>query len=302
MFHTLPPDVITWIQRELGQNSKVQSVRKLLGATSSTIYALTLTYKQKQVELVLRLFTNKEWLASEPDLARHEADCLLLAQQLAVPVPELVAVDEDGRFTQHPAILMTRLPGHVHLNPSNLHDWLDKLAATLVKIHTLPVPDFPWHYFSWLPDTIHVPSWAKSPQVWQKAIEILRQPEPDEPMIFIHRDYHPTNVLWQGGTISGVVDWVNGCRGPVGIDIGHCRGNLYTMYGIEAADHFLAAYKSYAPASFTYNPYWDLVSVIDTDEWGFDYPPWRQFGLTLAPVEELQERAERFLKTAVAQL
>jgi aminoglycoside phosphotransferase (APT) family kinase protein len=275
------------------------------GATSSAVYALTLTKNQQPFELVLRLFTNKEWLADEPDLARHEADCLLLAQQLDVSVPELVAVDEDGRFTHHPAILMTKLPGQVQLNPINLPDWLQKLAATLIKIHTLPAPNFPWPYFSWLNlDNFQVPAWAQSPQLWQEALEIVSQPPPDEPTIFIHRDYHPTNVLWQGETISGVVDWVNGCRGPISEDISHCRSNLFAMYGLEAADHFLAAYQALAPASFTYNPYWDVATVMDMDSSAdpFDYPPWRQFGLKLVPVPVLREQTERFLANAMSQL
>ncbi len=303
MSNTLSPEVRHWVEQAVGSGAKIDSVQVLPGATSSAVYNLTFMQNPQPPELVLRLFTNQEWLTNEPHLARHEADCLLLAAELDVPVPELVAVDKDGRFTHHPAILMTKLPGQVQLNPPSLHHWLENLAATLVKIHTLPAPDFPWPYFSWLnPEKCQVPAWAQKPKLWQKAIDIVSQPEPDEPMIFIHRDYHPTNVLWQGNTVSGVVDWVNGCRGPVGIDIGHCRGNLYTMYGLEVADHFLKAYKAYAPASFTYNPYWDVVSVIDTDEWGFDYPPWRQFGLKLAPVEVLRERAERFLATAITQL
>jgi Ser/Thr protein kinase RdoA (MazF antagonist) len=217
----------------------------------------------------------------------------------------LVAVDVDGRFCHYPAILMTRLPGQVQLNPANLHDWLEKLAATLIKIHVLPAHDFPWRYYSWLnPHNFHVPSWAQSPRLWQKAIDIVSQPAPDEPHIFIHRDYHPTNVLWQDETVSGVVEWPNGCRGPIGEDISHCRGNLYKMYGIEAADHFLTAYKALAPASFTYDPYWDVVTVMDMDlsDEPFDYPPWRQFGLTLAPGPILHQRTEQFLAAAISQL
>ena len=305
MSDLLSSDVCRWVERAVGRGAVIQSVCALAGATSSAVYALTLTQNRQPIELVLRLFTNKEWLADEPDLARHEAGCLLLAQQLDVPVPELVAMDEDGRFCHHPALLMTRLPGHVHLNPANLPDWLDELAATLIKIHTLPAPDFPWSYFSWLdPERFIVPTWAQSPKVWQKAIEIVSQPPPDEPMIFIHRDYHPTNVLWQGEAISGVVDWVNGCRGPISEDISHCRGNLVTMYGLEAADHFLATYQALAPASFTYNPYWDVAAVIDmgTVDDPFDYPPWRQFALTLASEQILRERTEQFLERAIAKL
>lgn len=296
------PEACHWAEQAVGHGAKVISVRSLDGATSSAVYALTLSQNQQAIKLVLRLFTNRQWLAEEPHLVRHEAECLLLAQQLDVCVPELVAVDEEGRCTGHPAILMTRLPGQVHLTPTNLPDWLDELAATLIKIHTLPAPDFDWPYYSWLdPERFIVPTWAQSPRVWEQAIEIVSQPVPDEPRIFIHRDYHPTNVLWQGGAISGVVDWVNGCRGPVGEDISHCRVNLIRMYGLEAAEHFLAAYQALAPDDFAYDPFWDVAAVMDTSG-SFHYPPWQQFGLTVAPVDILQARTERFLQTAVQQL
>ncbi|WP_081412680.1 phosphotransferase [Fictibacillus gelatini] len=32
---------------------------------------------------------------------------------------------------------------------------------------------------------------------------------PDARNGFIHRDYHPCNVLWEDGRLTGVVDWVN---------------------------------------------------------------------------------------------
>jgi aminoglycoside phosphotransferase (APT) family kinase protein len=303
MSDELSQNVCRWVEQAVGRGSAIQSAHLLDGATSSTVYGLVVGQKGQQVKLVLRLFTNKEWLAEEPLLARHEADCLHKALALDVPTPQVVAVDEDGRFCHHPAILMTQLPGQVNLNPSDLYDWLEKLATALVKIHALPAGDFPWPYFSWLnPDNFRVPSWAKSPQLWQEAIEIVSQPEPEEPMIFIHRDYHPTNVLWQGSEISGVVDWVNGCRGPISIDISHCRGNLYKMYGLEAADHFLAAYQARSLASFAYNHYWDVATVMDTLPEPFIYPPWRQFGLPIPSQQVLVVRTERFLANAINKL
>ena len=302
MSNILSPEVCHWVEQAIGNETKVDSAQVLPGATSSAVYNLSLSQNQQPFELVLRLFTNQEWLINEPHLARHEADCLLLAANLDIPVPELVAVAEDGRHTHYPAVLMTKLPGQVQINPPHLHTWLEKLAATLIKIHTLPAPDFPWPYFSWLNlERLQVPTWTQNPELWQKAIEIASQPEPVEPIIFIHRDYHPTNVLWQGDSVSGVVDWVNGCRGPVGIDISHCRSNLYKMYGLEAADHFLDAYQALAPTSFIYNPYWDVVTVMDTIPPRI-YPPWQHFGLPLPTEQTLRERTEQFLATAVARL
>jgi hypothetical protein len=101
MSNKLSPNVLHCIEQTVGLGAVVQSARLLDGATSSAVYSLVVSHQQYLRELVLRLFTNKEWLTDEPDLARQEADSLLLAQQLDVPVPELVAVDVDGRDSGH---------------------------------------------------------------------------------------------------------------------------------------------------------------------------------------------------------
>src|SRR5258707_1164666 len=80
------------------------------------------------------------------------------------------------------------------------------------------------------------PAWSQKPAAWARAIEVLLAGPPPAPAVFIHRDYHPLNVLWQAGAISGVVDWINACRGPAGVDVAHCRTNLAQMYGPAAAD------------------------------------------------------------------
>lgn len=51
------------------------------------------------------------------------------------------------------------------------------------------------------------------------VFDFVREPRPQVKPCFIHRDYHPTNILWVDDKVSGVVDWVNACRGPAGIDI-----------------------------------------------------------------------------------
>ena len=45
-----------------------------------------------------------------------------------VPAPRLIAADPSGRVAGVPAILMTRLPGQIHLRPSEPERWLRELA------------------------------------------------------------------------------------------------------------------------------------------------------------------------------
>jgi aminoglycoside phosphotransferase (APT) family kinase protein len=59
---------------------------------------------------------------------------------------------------------------------------------------------------------------------------------PETPATFIHRDFHPGNTLWQGGTLTGIVDWTPACWGPPGADVGHLLANIGLDHGPTTAD------------------------------------------------------------------
>lgn len=58
-----------------------------------------------------------------------------------------------------------------------------------------------------------------------------------------HGDFQSGNVVWDGGALTGVIDWEGVARGPAGYDVGWCRLDLYLLYGEDLADTFLAAYE-----------------------------------------------------------
>nr|AIA18022.1 Phosphotransferase enzyme family [uncultured bacterium] len=124
----------------------------------------------------------------------------------------------------------------------------------------------------------------------------MKQPPPETALRFIHRDYHPVNVLWQEGKVSGVVDWANACRGPAGVDLGHCRVELAQLYDVATADAFLEKYQRLAGAEFSYQPYWDILALFDI-LFGPPqvYPGWPAFGFTGLTEQILMERLDLYL-------
>jgi aminoglycoside/choline kinase family phosphotransferase len=80
--------------------------------------------------------------------------------------------------------------------------------------------------------------------------------------VFIHRDYHPANLIWHGEQIAGVVDWVSASIGPAEFDVGHCRGNLIREAGMHSADAWVetcirrGVIRDYAAR-------WDVVVAVD---------------------------------------
>lgn len=59
-----------------------------------------------------------------------------------------------------------------------------------------------------------------------------------------HYDFWSGNTLWKDGTLTGVVDWTGGARGPRAFDLGWCRLDLYLLYDERIADTFLQSYQA----------------------------------------------------------
>jgi aminoglycoside phosphotransferase (APT) family kinase protein len=293
----VPDRVLKWVVDSVGSRAIVRATRQLHGGTSSLVHHVSLEVNQVVRDFVLRQFNKEEWLRAEPDLALHEAESLRWAARTGLPTPEIVAFDETGNACGIPTVLMARLEGTVVMTPPHMDDWLNKLAKAAMRINAVDADHFPWTYFTYNDiASLVTPSWSSLPEQWNQVINIVRGPRPEVRPCFIHRDYHPANVLWDGDTVSGVVDWVNACRGPAGIDVGHCRLNLALLHGIATADAFLSAYQHHAGTAFSYDPYWDLVSLID----GLFEPPhvspaWTVLGVTGLTDNMMVERMDAYM-------
>ncbi|MDA8353980.1 MAG: aminoglycoside phosphotransferase family protein [Firmicutes bacterium] len=298
----LPDSAVQWVVQSVDSEASIQSVEGMKGGTSSLLHRLSLQTDQGNVPVVLRRFHKKEWLRQEPDLVRHEMESLRQAADVQLPTPDLIAGDETGNGCGMPAVLMTCLQGDVDLQPENRAQWLDRLAEALVRIHDVPAEGFPWTYRPYIGKSdLRVPTWTRAPGAWQRALDRVMGAEPSFTPRFIHRDFHPANLLWSGGQVSGVVDWVNACQGPAAIDVGHCRVNLAMLFDVASADQFLAAYQDYAGSAFCWDPYWDLLSLFDFGSPQV-YAGWEAFGISGLTEGLIKERVDRYIITLVKQL
>ncbi|AIY04144.1 hypothetical protein Plano_0179 [Planococcus sp. PAMC 21323] len=295
--HGLQEQSVEWVKAQFDEPVEVKNVKPLTGATSSTLYELVVSKESLECSYVLRLFHKADWLAKEPDLAKHEATSLQYAEKMGLPTPHLIAYDETGEKSGIPSVLMSKMPGSVVLQPSNDEIWLDQLAAALAMLHQKDATEFPYEYSPYNDAfLLEKPTWSKVQNDWMRAFYIVSGSRAVSRECLIHRDFHPANVLWENRQVSAIVDWVNACRGPAGIDVGHCRVNLAQMYGISVANDFLAAYERYAGSNFTYDPYWDLVSLTDIlDGSPTVYPGWKAFGMKGLSNELVRHRLDDYL-------
>lgn len=275
-------------------------MRLLPGGISSAVHALSIDRDGRRERVVLRQFVHEDWLAREADLATHEAGVLRLLAKTEVAAPHLIAVDEDGTEAGVPSVLMTALSGVPVLVPSSMGVWLRQMAETLPGIHAIrPSPgEFPWRYKTYCDlAALRVPDWSQSRDAWNQAIAVARGPRPPTDEHLIHRDYHPSNILWHDGRITGVVDWVNACQGPAGVDIGHCRRNLALLHGLEVADRFLDECLRWAE----YDPHWDIVTLLDALPGIEPYAGWSALGVEVA-IGVVRQRADDYVASLLARL
>jgi aminoglycoside phosphotransferase (APT) family kinase protein len=294
---------LDWLARSIEADPQDLTLTPLNGSTTSSVFLIEASPRSNSQRFVLRVLDNPNWLTAEPDLAQHEAAALNTAQRAGLNAPGLVAYSSTDVGFGVPVVLMTFVEGKVDLQPTDFQNWITALADELASIHRHTAIDFGWQYQSWVDQTTFatVP-WTTIPEIWERAIDLWRGPRLFAPNVFIHRDYHPMNVLWRNNKISGVVDWINACQGPAGVDVAHCRTNLALMFGVSEADHFLEAYCKINP-SFEYTPYWDLDSLFDMciPQPTF-YSPWQDFGLDLLSTETLQHRIDAYLKSVMARV
>ncbi|ETP70251.1 hypothetical protein G159_02900 [Planococcus glaciei CHR43] len=291
-----PSNAVEWVNKKIGEQKELLRIEPLVGGTSSHLYEMDYSDGASTESCVLRLFTKTEWLAMEPDLADHEAASLLEAAKTGLAVPGMLAFDANGEQCGVPAVLMTKIEGSVVLQPDNEEEWLEELAAALAKIHSHGAAGFQWEYFSYNQNlSLERPAWSDHPAEWMQAFSIAHGAPPSAESCFLHRDFHPANVLWEGKKVSGVVDWVNACRGPAGVDVGHCRLNLAQLYGTETADRFLEVYTRHAD-NFSYRAYWDILALTDIlDGPPMVYPGWETFGMTGLTDELIRQRLDAYL-------
>ncbi len=133
-------------------------------------------------------------------------------------------------------------------------------------------------------------------------IEEAQGPEPATERTFIHRDFHPGNLLWQRYRISGLVDWVDASYGPPGVDLGHCRVNCAILFGVDGADRFLSAYLG-EPGAVVYEPHWDCHAAVEAlGDFPFDPTQWHDVGRTELDHAAIAARLDAYAASLCARL
>jgi aminoglycoside phosphotransferase (APT) family kinase protein len=208
--------------------------------------------------------------------ARLEQHVLRTLDGLGGLAPVLLGGDLDGRWSEHPTSLISWLDGESDITPSDPRSWAGELGRALALVH-LTRKD----RLASLPSVFD----ARGSQaqlngplaavVESRWLQIVGSPD-----VLTHGDYWSGNVVWRSGSLTGIVDWSGGARGPRGFDLGWCRLDLVLLFDERVADAFLEAYQDAVGEAVGDVALWDSWAVArshDTVEtWAPNYAPLRR--------------------------
>ncbi|MEU9892509.1 phosphotransferase family protein [Streptomyces phaeochromogenes] len=304
------PLTLAWVGRHLGAGERIVGTEALHGGITAEIRRLTIGTRDGGArDLVLRTFVDVEqaqdWLNAE-DWLNGEADALNLLTGTGVPAPGLVAVDPAAAHCEYPSLLMTHLAGRTVLDDEGLETRVPLLARQLVAIHALRPAERPREYVTLATvDTVVTPKGADV-AAWAAAIDVIRGSVPSYEGRFLHRDFHPGNVLFdvpparpEGARITGVVDWVATSWGPADLDVAHCSTNLALLHGPSWGLRFAEAYEEAGgvpAAAASERLYWRVRDGLAfSEEVQLVSQPWREAGRTELTTQVVEQRLDAYV-------
>lgn len=257
-----PAATLAWLVDELDASGVVE-VSAMPGGSTGAMHRVTLIDRGGDaLEVVLRRYVHAEILAKSPDVVTVEARALQLADRLAVPTPELLALDATGDRADVPALAMTLLEGRPVWETRWGSEWVSHAVDAMIALHDVDESHAKLPALTtYAQQRYDPPRWTTDPALWERAVELFHRPVPSSDIGFVHRDFNPGNVLWSRRQLSGLVDWQWACVGPRSIDPAHCRLNLW-QYNPTMADEVLVVWEQRSGLKF--HPWADLASIIGT--------------------------------------
>ena len=291
--------MLTWVEQTLGSSARVVECSRLTGGLTSNVHGLTVERRSRREEYVLRWWVaDRESEAWAARAVSRETGVLTKLEGSDIPAPRVIGSTTDAGVGG-PAVLMTRLPGTVHLMPRDREHWLRQMAQMLARIHALTLDGQPFE--SWLDrGRLSPPPDASRADIWREAIALISEERPPVRTCFLHHDYQHFNMLWSQEQLTGVLDWVDASTGPPEIDVGHCRLNLTVLFSADVAERFRAMYE--AESGHTLDAWWDIHALLSYG------PSWKRFlpiqidGRAPLDVDGMTGRMEEVLERALRRL
>lgn len=293
------------IVQEVAGDVRLGRIERLRGGVDALTHAVQLRRGDGPAEWLVVRRWKAQTLTWNPTAPERVWTTLHLLERHGVPAPRPIYLDAAGALVGEPTLVMTRAPGRATLSPADRGTYVRELGAALAAVHRLSIDDDVVLPRDAIPDleALTEPGGKLAGADGAAILErLLRWRPQHERLGLVHGDYWAGNTLWQDGRLTSIVDWDQAALGDPHADVGYCRVDLALMFGLEAADEFLAAY---ARASGSEPPtgglgFWDLLAAVralpDGSPW---MPGYLDLGRTDLDVSTLQARLTQFITRAL---
>jgi len=291
--------------RALGRGWTVVGSQRLGGGLIGATSRVDLSTPRGDLQVVLkRSPAGSAWL-------QGEWDRLGFARTLDIPTPEPLAIDTAGDWFGTPAYVMSCLPGSPSPGSISAGDLASMVSRVLITLSSadvrqasevLPRPSAAEAEGFVEPARKEASRWGP---VYRRAAEAVGSTlgsREDFDRVVVHGDFHPGNLLFDGGRLSGVVDCSSAMIGPRNFDLSYCRTEVALVGGVDAADLLRTTYERDLGVKAHDVALWDLVCALNARKWSHIW--YREYlergdGVTL---RHLRERLLAFTKRALAEL
>jgi len=294
----LPQQALDWCLQLTGGTGQPCAVTRLRGGIAASTHLIEWgTASGTERAVVLRRFVGARtpiWPPIEQELAALAAvaECRLPYQ-----TPRALGFDLDGRACGHPALVLSRVPGALNLSPQHSRTRAAALGQSLAQLHAAKprVPNELRPFAIKLEQTAPDGDTIDWPRV-RAALATLTLTG-DE---LLHGDFHMGNALFEGDTLTALLDFTCVRRGPWQSDVGYCRCDLALLFGSAEADEFLDAYETTRGLRVDALPLWDLAGAMrahpDASAW---LPGWLDAGRSDLDAPLVAERLTTFVAQAL---
>lgn len=293
-----PQQALDWCLQVSGSGGQPCRVTRLRGGLAASTHLLETNVGSAAARaVVLRRFVGDRtpiW----PPIAQEVAALAALAEcSLPYETPRVLGFDLDGSACGHPAIVLSFVAGRLDLSSTNSLARAAALGKALAQLHQAKprVPSelrpFQLALTQSAPDGTAI-DWARVRQ----ALGGLSA----EGNGLIHGDFHMGNALFEGTSLTSLLDFTCVRRGPWQFDVGYCRCDLSLLFGLAAANEFSDAYQATRGLRIDALPHWDLAGAIkahpDASAW---LPGWVDAGRSDLEPALVHERLARFVEQAL---
>ncbi|MEO7911535.1 MAG: phosphotransferase family protein [Roseiflexaceae bacterium] len=268
------------VVQKIAPQSKLLRAWELKGGVSAQVTALEIEQPDHQTKRMIVRQHGAVDLKNNSDIAADEFKLLRILQSAGLPTPAPYYLDQSSDIFPAPYIVIEYIEGasEFALTPEGIQ----QLATHLARIHALDCAKLD---LAFLPKQAQrcARKISERPTNLDESLDegrirnVLESVWPlsqHNPLVVLHGDFWPGNILWKDGRIAAVIDWEDAALGDPLADVANTRLEILWAFGIDAMDSFTQHYQSMARFDVTNLPIWDLFAALrpasKLSEWAAD--------------------------------